>query len=44
MSERGRDCENCKLAVNLEALNLSTYAANLEVSALLRRCKSERTG
>lgn len=31
------DYENCKLAANLEALNLSTYAANLEVSALLQR-------
>nr|WP_314239512.1 hypothetical protein [uncultured Campylobacter sp.] len=34
------DYENCKLAVNLEALNLSIRAAKFSSSAFLRRGKS----
>ena len=32
LNEAAIDCENCKLAVNLEALNLSIYAANLSLA------------
>ncbi|EET79159.1 hypothetical protein CAMSH0001_0769 [Campylobacter showae RM3277] len=45
MSERGRDCGNCKLAVNLKALNLSIFTAKFISSAFCgaanRRARAE---